>query len=235
MAKPAQILYRLQLRDFELAEHMSKLREAEALLGESSELRAARLAFRKATEDCETCRAQMREVEIHVETVNDRIAATGDRLYSGQVSNPKELTGLQMDLENSKRARAQLEEQLLTAMLHLEECEKVLGDTTAERAAVEKAWLQQQERVAKQVSRLLSQVAGLQDARTSILASVGPSELAAYEDLRRKRRGRAVALLVDGQMCEGCRVTLSAIRAQLVRKSIDLVTCTNCGCILTEA
>jgi predicted nucleic acid-binding Zn-ribbon protein len=221
----------LQLCDSELAELMSKLREAEALLGESHELRAARHAQQKATEDCQTCRARLRALEIDMETVSARISATSDRLYGGQVSNPKELAGLQLDLENSKRSRAQVEDQLLTTMVQLEGCEKVLGDSATQLQAVDKAWQQNQERVAKQVERLRSQVAHLNENRASVAASVGKSELVLYEDLRPTKGGHAVALL-EGQMCQGCRVTLSASRAQLVRKSDELVTCTNCGRIL---
>lgn len=235
MARPAQILYRLQLRDFELAEQLSKLREAESLLGESPELRSARTAFQRAVQECEKCRVRIRELELETETVKARMASTGDRLYGGQVSNPKELAGLQMDLDNSKRTRTQLEDQLLTAMVHLEECEKVLSDAELRLVAVEKAWKQEQQRVGKQIGHLRSQVAELKADRSLLAVSVGPGDLASYEELRRKNRGRAVALLGEGHMCQGCRVTLSASRAQLVRKSNDLVTCTNCGCILAES
>jgi predicted nucleic acid-binding Zn-ribbon protein len=233
MARPAQILYRLQLLDAELAEQMSKLREAEALCGETRELHAAQLAHQKATEECGDWRARMRELEIDMSAVNARIAATEGRLYGGQVTNPKELAGLQLDLQSSKRTRAQLEDQLLEAMVHLEDCEGIVGRTAAELEEVRVNWQRNQEHVAEQIERLQSQVADLKQTRASLAASVGPSQLAIYEDLRPKKAGRAVALL-EGQMCQGCRVTVPANKAQLVRKSLDLVTCTNCGRILTS-
>jgi predicted nucleic acid-binding Zn-ribbon protein len=52
-----------------------------------------------------------------------------------------------------------------------------------------------------------------------------------YAELMKKKGGRAVVLLA-GQTCGGCRVTLASGKAQQVRRGQELITCTNCERIL---
>ncbi len=231
MTNMAQALYRLQLLDSELAEQLSRLREAEALMGESVELRKARRALKKANKELGTCSTRLRSLEMDLRTVNERIESTGERLYGGRVTNPKELSGLQQDLEYSKRSRENLEDETLAAMLLLEECEEAVSNATDRLADVEKAWREQQEAISQRIERLQANVSELREQRASAAGALRAHDLALYEDLKLKKGGHAVVLLKDG-MCQGCRVSVSSSKAQLVRRGGELVTCTNCGRIL---
>jgi predicted nucleic acid-binding Zn-ribbon protein len=228
----AQILYRLQSLDSELSEQLSKLREAEALLGETAELRAARRALKKANQELATCGTRLRSTEMDLQGVNERIAVTRERLYSGRVTNPKELSSLQQDLQYTDRSRQKLEDDVLTTMVLLEDCEKALGTATDRLADVDKAWQEQQASLHARIEQLQAQIAGLQGQRAEVAGRLSAGDLALYEDLKRQKGGRAVALLTTG-MCQGCRVTVSTSKDQLVRRGTELITCTNCGRILT--
>jgi len=221
MVNTARVLYRLQLLDSDLSERLSKLREAEGLVGESRELLAARRARDKAAAELATWGTRLRELEMDLETLSGRIASTEERLYSGQVTNPKELSGLEQDLQHSKRSRDKVEDRVLLAMERVDRCEKAAADAEARLDAVEARWRAQQGQLAKEIEQLQAQVA----------AQLGANDLALYEELLRKKGGRAVVLLVD-QMCQGCRVTVPSSKGQQVRRGREVVTCTNCGRIL---
>lgn len=231
MANMAQALYRLQLLDSELAEQLSKLREAEALIGETAELRKARRALKKANKELGTCSTSLRSLEMDLRTVNERIQSTGERLYGGRVTNPKELSSLQQDFDHSKRSRENLEDEALAAMLLLEECEEAVSNATDRLADVDKAWQEQQKAISRRIEQLQAQVSKLRDQRASAAGSLRAPDLALYEDLKLKKGGHAVALLRDG-MCQGCRVSVSSSKAQLVRRGGQLISCTSCGRIL---
>jgi len=231
MAGVARALYRLQLLDTELSEQLSKLREAESLLGESSELLSTRRAHEKASEELDTWRARLRELEMDLEALNNRIAATEQRLYSGRVTNPKELAGLQQDHEYSKRSREKMEDKVLLAMDHVEQCERAVADASARLEDVENRWREEQSQLAKRIERLQARITVLKKDRMEVANQLEASDLALYEDLLRKKGGRAVVLLV-GQMCQGCRVTVPSSKAQQVRQGRKLITCTNCRRIL---
>ncbi len=232
MVSTPRVLYRLQLLDGDLSERLSKLREAEGLIGESRELLAARRARDKAATELATWGTRLRELEMDLEALNSRISSTEERLYSGQVSNPKELSGLQQDLQHSKRSRDKAEDQALIAMERVDRCEKAVEDAAARLDVVEARWLAQQSQLATEIEQLQAQVAALNQERAAVAAQLGASDLALYEELLRRKGGRAVVLLV-GQMCQGCRVTVPSSKGQQVRRGQEVVTCTNCGRILT--
>ena len=232
MPKVAQVLYRLQLLDTDLSEQLSKLREAEGLLGESRELLSARHAREQANAELANWQARLRELEMDLEALNSRIAATEQRLYSGRVTNPKELAGLQQDHEYSMRSRDRVEDQVLLAMERVDKSEKAVADASARLEHVETQWQEAQARLAKQIEQLQGRIAALKEERAEVAARLEASDLALYEELLRKKGGRAVVLL-SGQMCQGCRVTLASGKAQRVRLDQELITCTNCGRILT--
>ncbi len=231
VANMAQALYRLQLLDSELAEQLSRLREAEALIGETAELRKARRALKKAHKELDACGTRLRSLEMDLRTVNERIQSTGERLYGGRVTNPKELSGLQQDLDHSKRSRENLEDETLETMLLLEECEGAVSQATDGLADVDKAWQEQQEAISQRIELLQAQITELREQRASAVGSLRAHDLALYEDLKLKKGGQAVALLKAG-MCQGCRVSVSTSKAQLVRRGGELITCTSCGRIL---
>ena len=231
MANRAQVLYQLQCLDADLSDRLSKRRESEALLGKSRELRDARRRLQAANADLADCGTHLRELEMDLKRVNERLAATRGRLYGGRITNPKELANLQQDFQHSENSRETLEDDILGALVMLEDCEQAVSEGGRRLAEVERAWRQQQESLAERIERLGAEIADLEEERTEVASLVHSSDLALYDNLRRKKGGRAVALLAEG-MCQGCRVSVPTSKAQLVRKSTSLVTCSSCGRIL---
>jgi predicted nucleic acid-binding Zn-ribbon protein len=232
MARVGQALYRLQLLDIDLSEQLSKLREAQGLVGESQELLSARRAHEEATTRLATCETRLRELEMDLEAINSRISATEQRLYSGRVTNPKELAGLQQDHDHSKRSREKLEDEVLLALECIDEYEQAVAEGSVRLERVETKWRDEQVRLAKQIEHLQARVPVLKKDRAEVASHVEASHLALYQELLSKKGGRAVALLV-AEMCQGCRVTVPSSTAQRVRRGQELVTCTTCGRVLT--
>ena len=232
MTTQAQTLYRLQLLDTDLTQNVSKLREVESQLGESRELLSARAAKEQADADIVRWRARLRELEIDQEVLSSRIKASEQRLYSGQVANPKELTGLQQDVQVSRRSRDKVEDEILMVMERLDGCQDELATTSAQLRQIETSWRKAQDELAQSAGQLKERIAELREARRETAQQVEAKDLALYEELMRKKGGRAVARLV-GEMCEGCRVTVPSSTAQQVRRGGELIACANCGRILT--
>jgi predicted nucleic acid-binding Zn-ribbon protein len=231
MATLGQKLYRLQLLDTELSEHRSKLRETEALLGETREVLDARAAAEKASKELTQQRTRLKDLEFELQRLETKVRATASRLYGGEVTNPKELHGLQQDHDYLQRSHHKQEDDVLQAMTLLEEREKEAAAASALLADVESCWRTEQAKLSKQVEQLQAKVAALSKDRAQTVTPSDASARALYEELMKKKGGRAVALLV-GQTCGGCRVTLPSGKVQQVRRSQELITCTNCERIL---
>jgi predicted nucleic acid-binding Zn-ribbon protein len=231
MARVTQTLYKLQLLDSELSEQRSKLRDAEGLLAEPQDLLAARRQQSQAEAELASWRARLRELEMDLQKIMTEISEAEQILYGGRVSNPKELGALQRDHDHLKQTRSKLEDQVLEAMARVEECERAMGEASGLLEDIEQRWGREHDRTAKEVEKLRARVGALTEKRTALTPLVTPAELGLYEDLLKKKGGRAVVLLVRG-MCQGCRVTLPSGRAQLARQSEEPVSCNNCGRIL---
>jgi predicted nucleic acid-binding Zn-ribbon protein len=67
--------------------------------------------------------------------------------------------------------------------------------------------------------------------RNAVAGTIPPTELDLYDQLRRQRRGIAVAVIGDNS-CGACGSTLSLAQIQSTRSSGQMTLCPSCGRIL---
>lgn len=226
-----QPLYDLQQVDLEIQGVSGRLKEIAATLGENAELKRARKMATDAQAELAKCRAKMHDLDLEVSSLSQKIETNESRLYSGRVTNPKELANLEEELASLKRWREKREEDLLEAMLATEEAEASLSDAQAILAQVSETWGAEQGDLADEQTTLQARLEELGDRRQSLIAVVGPEDVVTYERLRQRKAGRAVAAVKDG-VCEGCRMNPPSSQVQHARSGSDLVFCNNCGRIL---
>jgi len=154
-----------------------------------------------------------------------------DRLYSGHIKNPKELANRQDEVQYLKRREGELEDQALETMIEVEDSEASVTEQRERLARLEEEWQETQARLSAEQSELINRLSQLKAKRAKLLKTIEASDLALYEDLRLRRGGRAVALL-EGELCQACRVTLPTSKAQQARQGKVLILCGCCERIL---
>jgi predicted nucleic acid-binding Zn-ribbon protein len=224
-------LYELQQVDLEAEAAARRAREIAAQLGESADLKRARRMVAEAEARLKKCRAQMRDLDLEVTGLSQKIEADEGRLYSGRVGNPKELASLEEEVTSLKRWREKKEGDLLEAMFGTEEAEAALADAQSILAQVTEAWHVEQANLIEEQARLQERLGELREKKDALAAIIGPQDMATYESLRRSKAGRAVAVVRDG-LCEECRMNPPSSQVQHARTGTDLVFCNNCGRIL---
>ena len=140
-------LYQLQLVD---SEHQDKSRQLAMVndgLGESDEVIRAQEAIVETETGLGQLMAQMRALEIEIAGVNAKLKQNQDRLYSGRVRNPKELSNLQEEAAALRRRRSELEDGQLDLMISIEETEAELAERQARFNQIEAAWRDEQARL----------------------------------------------------------------------------------------
>ncbi|HEU4488534.1 MAG TPA: hypothetical protein VFS38_04545, partial [Actinomycetota bacterium] len=80
----------------------------------------------------EVGRAQDR-LESEISSLEQKLQREQERLYSGQVSNPRELAGLQAEVEMLIRRRGALEDELLEVMVARDAAASTLQSLSSER------------------------------------------------------------------------------------------------------
>lgn len=231
MMSKAEMLYRLQTIDLEIDEKIRRLKEVENSLGESQELCQAQQALQDGEKRLSQQRTKLRDQELEMQSLTSKIAAVEDQLYGGRIRNPKELASLQDELQYLKRRKDELEEQILESMIAIEESEASVTEQRERLARLEVDWQEVQARLSTEQTELLNRLSQLRAKRTELQKCMEASDLALYEDLRRRRGGRAVAIL-QGELCRGCGVTIPTSQAQRARQGETLTLCSSCERIL---
>jgi hypothetical protein len=235
-ADPAALRRLLELQAEDTA--IRRLEERRASLPEAQRLDELNAALAELDADLSIARKQHDEVVREVARLegesgllDQKIAREEGRMFSGGVSNPKELSALQAEVESLKRRKTGLEDELLEAMLGREQASSTIDGLTKEReeTATEAADLN------TVVEGLTGEIGGELEAhttaRTALAADLPADLLKLYETLRASKGGVGAAGL-EGGTCLGCHTKLPQRELERMRAEGGLQRCDNCRRIL---
>ena len=207
----------------QLADRQSKLAELDA---RASALQAER----------DGIAAGERRLEDDIGTVIRRAKSADEKLYSGTVNIPRELTALQDEVASLQRRQRQLEDQELELMEQAEPLDAALTELAAARTALDDEAIALSATIAEAEVAIDSELADVIAKRVAAAEPVPAELLAEYEGLRGALGGIGVARLI-GNRCEGCHLTLSAVDVDRIRHERDgvLVHCEECGRLLVHS
>lgn len=225
------LLHRLQSIDSGVDVKQARLDEINALLGENQEVQAAIERLETAEKSLQAAQAQVNDLELEIASLDEKTQTATDRLYSGSVTNPKELQDMEQELEALGRRREALEDQLLEAMATLEDVQEQAEIAGGNLKDVESKWADNQGDLVGEKKELEAALEDLSSKRESVLAEVDNGTLETYESLRSQRRGLAVATVKDG-VCTACGVAPTSSVLQKARHGDSNARCPTCGRIL---
>jgi predicted nucleic acid-binding Zn-ribbon protein len=218
-------LFRLQEIDLELLDSQARIDEIDLILGQDEDLRKAKSLL----EDQEGIMNS--SAEHAVGSQRDKIAQTDKALYSGSVTNPKELQDLQMESESLHRYLETLEDRYLEAMVVLEQAENAHLEATEALDVLQQRKARQHSQLTAEKEELIGNIARLDEERQAATVDVNDEDYALYDELQVRLSGKVLALLSDG-VCSACGVELARSRQQEVASGSDLVRCSQCSRIL---
>ena len=224
-------LYQLQLVD---SEHQDKSRQLAMVndgLGESDEVIRAQNAVVETETSLGRLMAQMRALEIEIAGVNAKLKQNQDRLYSGRVRNPKELSGLHEEAGALRRRRSELEDGQLDLMISVEETEAELAERQARFNQIETTWRDGQASLQADKEALELRMLELEEQRDGMRARIGASDLGRYDSMRQRLGGTAVVRLKKG-ICTACGVDVPTSLARTVERGDGMHDCPICGRLL---
>jgi predicted nucleic acid-binding Zn-ribbon protein len=208
--------------------HLPEQSALDALEARAEEL-DSQVAERQAVFDDVSTR--QRRLDFEVDTLVQKIRAESGRLYSGVVSNAKELQDISREVEALKRRKSVLEDNDLEVMEERDGVEKQLEALTTDRsslaAEIERA------RVARDqaAGETGLQLDAAEAERQRWVPRVDPQLLKVYDTIRASKGGVGAAAMIDGT-CQGCHMRLPAQEAERVRTAGGLVRCDECQRIL---
>ena len=224
-------LYELQELDGEIEGAQLRLATIEARLGDRGALEALEGNVAALEQRLEDADRTQRAAEMEADSTRERLRALEARLYDGEVTNPRELKGMEQEQTVLRSRLERDEEGLLEVLESREEVEHQLSEAQAEMGRETEIWKQEQERLSQERDAGRATLDGLLERRQGVASHLTEDEIAVYDRLRPAKGGRAVAKLERG-MCQGCRMALPTHVVQRARSGREHVFCTSCGRLL---
>lgn len=224
-------LYRLQEIDLENDRLKGRLEEIRNTLEDSAEITLLRADLAAKESTVVTVGTAARRAENEVKDQRHKIKRSEQALYGGSVKNPKELEDLQMESDSLKRHLEALEDHYLEVMLEQDDAESARTQSLASLEAAEAGKESLNAELISERESIDDRLAILEAEREAALASVSEQDQDTYERMRTRLGGVAVVVL-NGDSCGACGLTLSASSRQLVGSGDELIRCTQCGRIL---
>lgn len=225
----AKQIYQLQEIDLEIGSLEQALKQKENQLGEKQVLAKAQAELDSERQRLEALLHQQHSAEWEIDELVSKIADNEGQLYSGRITNPKELANLQHEVNTLKANRDQLENEVLETMNQVELAEASVAAKNGELELLEREWHNQQHQLSAEIDQLKSKLSQLKQERQLLSDGIAPQIIELYEKLR-QNKGQAAAKVEQG-ICHGCRISLSSSELQQVRGG-NLVQCSSCGRIL---
>jgi hypothetical protein len=228
-----QALYRLQLLESSLDDAKARLDEIDATLHNNEAIRDAQKTLKARASDHQRAHATVTDLELEIETLNNKQTEVNEMLYSGKLTNPKELQERQDELESLKRRQIKLESELVAARESLKQFEIAHDEAKENFTEVEAEQHNQQQGLIEEQQGLKVQMKDWLKERKVVLKEVEPGYHKIYKRIKPQKQGMAVVRL-DDNMCSACRAEQNLTIIHQVRQTHEIVHCSNCGRILVE-
>jgi uncharacterized protein len=222
-------LYELQELDIEIEQKEQSLAEKTARMSNRETLDVAGQKLASAEKQLDHLKKQRRDAEGQVDDVLVKIKDAEQKLYGGKVTNPKELSNLQHEINTLKTRSDELQNNALSTIELVEAAERNTAAAGIELKSAEVQWQHMNKHLAEEIEQLNTDLTDLKPQRSQMAGEIDPSLLPLYEKLRRQKK-QAVARVEKGT-CRSCRISLSSSQLQAARSG-QPVQCSSCGRIL---
>ncbi|KAA3664509.1 MAG: hypothetical protein DWQ04_05335 [Chloroflexi bacterium] len=226
-------LYKLQLIDTEIREKTLRLREVLQAQKGNKALAAALGRMETAVSDLNSWQTKHKDLSLAFDGLNNKVKSSENRLYSGKVTNTKELTDLQKEIASLGRRRESLEEEVLEAMVMVEDAQGEKDRAEDALSGIQADWDNETASLKKEQNELALRIHALNGKRKSLATTIPAKALTEYQHIAKRKGGVAVAKLRVNQ-CMVCQVSASSNKVKDAREG-KLVTCGSCGRILHPA
>ncbi|WIE73822.1 hypothetical protein [Curtobacterium sp. MCJR17_020] len=215
-----------------IAHRITSLQKGDQLTELGTKAAGLRSELVAATGLVEDAERELARLESDTATAQARVERDTTMLQN--VSNSKDATGLQNELESLQRRIGGLETAELEVMENLDGLRARVGDVEAQLADVEAARSGLVAERDAEIARLSSDRASAEQARADVAAKV-PAELLALYDRQRARYGFGASLL-QGGVSTASGVALNNSDLQDIRRAApdDVVLCPDSDAILVR-
>lgn len=174
---------------------------------------------------------QLKQKEREYEAMSRKKKTAEDHLYSGEVTNPKELTNMQEQVHQMQQEMDCCAEEAVLISDQLEQIQKQLQESLETLNKEKKVYRKKVEDYLRQKQELEDKLMAVEQGIELLQKTIAPEIMELY-NLNTKRLGYAVLSMVEHNTCSACHLGIPALLLKEVKLGQSMVKCENCGRIL---
>ena len=191
-----------------------------------SGLAGSKNSLLEAKKGLEDLLKQRKTLEIEMGAMDNKITK-----YLGQqneVKNNEQFIALRQEIEKTKEEKGVVEEKVLDCLFREDEQKKKIQDLTGQLALSEKKTEEGKKEIQGKVADCDKAATDKREDRRKQIAELPEDFAAGYVSLREHGKRIAVAQVLEGQVCEGCRMNVPPQTLNEIRKNLAIQRC-DCG------
>ena len=224
-------LYRIQELELDIIDRSKRIKSINAQMEEDDALREAEAQFATAGAGFEDAAKQAADMAAEIAALVEKRAAAETRLYSGEVTNPKELQDMQMETEALARRKTVLDEELLRLQRERDERKRLLDESEAALDSVREEHGEQNRELQAEKETLSASVTDMLARRKGAIKEIPPDMFKIYNGMRMPKSNRPIAVLNENA-CTICGIEQNHTVIVAINRKEGMVNCQNCGRIL---
>jgi uncharacterized protein len=224
-------LYELQTIDLELARTQKARASLDDGAAKKQDVEAARAAAEKADKLLHEAQTEMNDKDLNLKSVEAKRKTFKDKLYAGTVTNPKELSSMEKEIEMLGKQQGKLEERVLELMDLIEELKSAAAEAKSALQKQEKELVAHMDDIRQQEASLAARISELAAQREAAAEATNPVIRKKYEATRAHLGGRVVSKIEDAG-CSACHTKIPGGLMRDIKSDLEIQTCDNCGRML---
>lgn len=197
-----------------------------------SEIEEKQQAIQIIRNQTNVMKKELRIEEQDIVALKEKRAKMSEQLYSGEVSNVKELESTEKNVGTLSEKISASEEEAIIMMEKIEkkdaELNVLVNDLDNEKnrfRELNKVYIEKKEQTTKALEKIKSQI-------IKLTAKIGPQSMSRFTKLREKFDDKKGVAVLENGICSGCHMSVSF---ELLKQSKDKARelfCDNCGRLL---
>jgi len=229
-------MWELQELDLSIAALSGEMEESplhQEARAAAAELAALKEALAQAEESLRELRKKLRSLEMSIQKITSDREELRRKMYGGAVASARELEQMEKKLTSLAKDQESREDEALELMETIEKMDQERNELSRRAGAQEEVLAAKEEQLETALARLRADLEELQEQRGAVEAKLEPQFLERYRIMAQRHQGRGLAT-VEGDICGGCGVFISAKQKGLLYNPRAMVYCESCGRLLVK-
>jgi len=175
-------------------------------------------------------KASQKNLETEAESNKQTIIKYQNQLL--QIKNNVQYKALTKEIDTLEKKNAGLEDQILGLMVDIDQKDSYVKECGSNLKQSEQNLVEGKDQIKKDIERVDVEIAQLNEKRSQQKQDVNPKVMSIYERVMRHKQDTHAVVFLEGNICQGCYMTLTPNDVNEVHKCHKIITCENCSRIL---